>query len=351
MHQCLAPSPAPVVASRPSRLAVASCVEANSAVPLDDITAHLKPGRSTFPGFLFFRLRFGEPDASPPCPRVRNLLRCSRSRTRPVAVRLADRLLAESDGGCYSGGPGDPGVDPTGPAVPGISLQPGARSRTEDGSYPAVRPAVTRPDQDPAAARLRFLLEERHGTDTCNRLIAELQQPCVTFAAIAKRMGVTRERVRQWQMKLLPEAPRGHDRQRLCAVYRKKRLLLEEPLFRRFYQHARAYLAAGRIELIKSHQGYRTRSVRIDRCLLVLCRARRLPARASAEGTAIYALSTPPCGADFVYYQLTPEDYLLVPASEVPAERTTYLDRPGAPFRQYKNRFDAVSPTAQRETA
>ena len=51
------------------------------------------------------------------------------------------------------------------------------------------------------------LFEERHGPGAYERLLDDLRQPCVTFATIAKRLGVTRERVRQWQMELLPDAP------------------------------------------------------------------------------------------------------------------------------------------------
>ena len=216
----------------------------------------------------------------------------------------------------------------------------------------AWRAAVTPRDVSTAETRLRLLLAERHGAGTVEWLIAELQRPCVTFAAIAQRLGVTRERVRQWQMKLLPDAPRGHQRQRLCAQHRKKRILLEEPLFRRFYQHARGHLAAGRIELIKSHQGYRTRSIRIDHCVLVLARARLIRSRKSADTALSYTLAPARGAVDFgATYPLTADDYLLVPAAEVPAEGATYTDRPGTAFRKYKNTFDALLPAVRRETA
>jgi hypothetical protein len=164
-------------------------------------------------------------------------------------------------------------------------------------------------------------------------------------------MGVTRERVRQWQMKLLPDAPRGHERQRLCAVYRKKRRLLEEPLFRRFYQQARAHLTSGRIELIRAHDGYRTRSVRIDQRVIVLSKARMLPSRGVSDDSPAYLLAAVRGAVDYAYYRLTADDYLLVPASEVPVDGTTFVDRPGMPLRRYRNTFDALLPEARLQSA
>jgi hypothetical protein len=91
-----------------------------------------------------------------------------------------------------------------------------------------------------------------------------LEQPCVTFAEIATRFGVTRERVRQWHQQWLPEAPTGHTRQRLCARLRHRQALLSDPLVRSFFRHARATIAAGRIQPIRSHGGYRTRELLLD---------------------------------------------------------------------------------------
>jgi hypothetical protein len=94
-------------------------------------------------------------------------------------------------------------------------------------------------------ARWLAIFEERYGTGAYGRLIALFGQPCVTFASIADQFGVTRERVRQWHLVLMPGAPRGHERQRLCGLYQQKRRLLAEPLFRSFYQHARPHLEPG----------------------------------------------------------------------------------------------------------
>jgi hypothetical protein len=148
------------------------------------------------------------------------------------------------------------------------------------------------------------IFEDRYGTGAHERLLALFGRPCVTFAEIATRYGVTRERVRQWHLQLLPDAPRGHDRRRLCLVHNQKRLLLEDPLFRSFYQHARPHVEPGRIQLIPNSS--------------------RL--------------------VDFIYYRLTPADYLLLPTSVVPAERTTFFDTPTSEYWRFKNTFGAFHP-------
>ena len=60
------------------------------------------------------------------------------------------------------------------------------------------------------------LFDDRYGLGAQERLLSMLRQPCHTFARIAEEFGVTRECVRQWHRRLLPDAPTGHERQRLC---------------------------------------------------------------------------------------------------------------------------------------
>jgi hypothetical protein len=204
---------------------------------------------------------------------------------------------------------------------------------------------------DRVGRRWLAIFEDRYGAGAYERLIAELRQPCITFADIAKRLGVTRERVRQWQMLLLPDAPRGHERQRLCASQRRKRRLLADPLFQGFYRHARAYVEPHRIELIKTSDGFRMRSVRIDRRVVVL-----RDARDSAEGPATpnareYVLPGYRGAAEFLYYRLAPNDYLLLPTRELPVTGTTFTDRPDSRYQRYKNTFDALRVTVQQHTA
>lgn len=71
------------------------------------------------------------------------------------------------------------------------------------------------------------LFEDRYGVGSGQRLIAMLEQPCVTFARVAEEFGVTRECVRQWHQRWLPGAPSGHRRQQLCREHQNTLAALE----------------------------------------------------------------------------------------------------------------------------
>jgi hypothetical protein len=188
------------------------------------------------------------------------------------------------------------------------------------------------------------IFEDRYGTGSHERLMAMLGRPCVTFAEIAGRFGVSRERVRQWHRQLLPDAPRGHARQRLCVVYHQKRRLLEDSLFRSFYQHARPHVEPGRIALIPTREGFRRRAVRLDGATVVIRTARRQPRPEHSAETPAYVLTSSRSGADYVYYKLSTDEYLLVPARELPSERTTFLDTSSSKYQRFKNNFEAFNP-------
>jgi hypothetical protein len=193
----------------------------------------------------------------------------------------------------------------------------------------------------PAGGRWLAIFEDRYGTGSLERLLALFARPCVTFADIAARFGVTRERVRQWHLELLPDAPRGHGRRRLCLVHNQKRRLLEDPLFRSFYQHARPHFEPGRIQLIPTRDGFRRRAVRLDGLTVAIRSARRHARLTQGPGTVAYILTNSSRRVDFIYYRLTPADYLLLPRSAAPAERTTFLDTAGSRYQRFKNTFDA----------
>ena len=182
------------------------------------------------------------------------------------------------------------------------------------------------------------LFEDRYGAGSHQQLMALLGQPCVTFAEVANRFGVTRERVRQWHRRLMPDAPRGHQRQRLCRLHRQKRRLLEDPLFRSFYQHVRPHLPPGRIELLRSRDGFRTRTVRLDDRAVAIRRAGLSP---GGDGTAAYRLHRYRGPAEFIYYHLAAADYLFLPKSALPAEGALFFDVPASAYRPFKNTFAA----------
>ena len=189
-------------------------------------------------------------------------------------------------------------------------------------------------------ARWLALFEDRYGAGSHQRLLLLLGQPCVTFAQIASRYGVTRERVRQWHAQLMPDAPSGHRRQQLCRVQRHKRKLLEEPLFRTFYQHARPFLSPGRIQLVRARDGFRTRSVRLDDRTVAIGRA---GLAAAGQGVAVYRLQRFRGPADFVYYHLGGSNYLFLPAAVIPPEGGRFVDQPDSAYQGFKNTFAALS--------
>jgi hypothetical protein len=189
-------------------------------------------------------------------------------------------------------------------------------------------------------ARWLAIFEDRYGPDSYAQLLTSLDRPCVTYAQIAGQFGVTRERVRQWDLQLRPGAPRGHQRQRLCLVYNQKRRLLEDPLFRSFYRHARPHFPPGGIELIPTRDGFRRRLVRVSGWSIAIKNARR-QSPLDATHRAAYTLTNCSRPVDFVYYRLTPADYLLLPKTAVPAERTTFLDSPVSKYQRFKNTFGA----------
>jgi hypothetical protein len=183
------------------------------------------------------------------------------------------------------------------------------------------------------------LFEDRYGAGAEQRLIALLRQPCVTFAEIADQFGVTRECVRQWHQRLLPDAPTGHERQRLCRQYQRKRALFKDDLFAGFYRRFRAQVPSRRIGLIPARDGFRRRTVRLDRHVIALKRAR---ASAATRPSAAYRLVNGVGNVDFVYYELNERDYLFMPRPALGDGSALFVDADGATYHQFKNTFGAL---------
>jgi hypothetical protein len=205
----------------------------------------------------------------------------------------------------------------------------------------------------------RHIFEDRYGAGALARLIGLLEKPCVSFAAIATEFGVTRERVRQWHQELMPGAPLGHTRRRLCQDYQRKRRLLADALFRRFYVDVRRHLGEGRLTLIRSAEGYRRRRARVDGRIVALGDASAVTASDLVDRSAVArgALdrSAPDAAphdvpldmarlldrtvrvwrdADFVYLRLPADAFLFAPTQVLAADG----DR--AP---YVNSFEALN--------
>jgi hypothetical protein len=203
---------------------------------------------------------------------------------------------------------------------------------TSDTLASRPRPAALDP-------RSSGLFEDRYGRDAHTRLLGLLQQPCVTFAEIAHQFGVTRECVRQWHQRLLPDAPTGHERQRLCRQYQRKRELFKDELFAGFYRRLRAQMPSKRIGLIPARDGFRRRAVRLDDRVIALKRARL---QVADESAAAYRLVNGIGSADFVYYELNATDYLVLPREVLAAHSGTFVDVDGSTDRAYKNTFSAL---------
>jgi hypothetical protein len=173
--------------------------------------------------------------------------------------------------------------------------------------------------------RRQAIFEDRYGAGSHGRLLSMLAQPCASFATIAHEFGVTRERVRQWQLALLPGAPKGRERRRLCALYQRRRQLFEDALFRTFYRQAREHFGAGRVRPIRSDAGYLRRLIEIDGRIVAL--------RDAAGPLRRYRGR-----ADFVYFRLPDDEFLFVPAT---VHLAAPSDRHGDTSTSYRNTFNA----------
>jgi hypothetical protein len=189
---------------------------------------------------------------------------------------------------------------------------------------------------------------DRYGADAYRSLLASLEKPCVSYAETAAQFGVTRERVRQWHLLLMPDAPRGHQRRRLCRSYHHKRQLLVDPLFRAFVRAARPSFPSQSIGPIPARDGFRRRTVRLETQTVVLKQAAPAHQRQGSQlRVPAYALTSSRGPADFIFYQLSGDDYLFVPKTLIPLAGTTFLDTSVSKYQQFKNTFRAAASPQQ----
>ena len=118
----------------------------------------------------------------------------------------------------------------------------------------------------------------------------------------AATTGEARERVRQWHQLWLPGAPRGLERRRQCRHFKRRRVLLEEPLFNTFYRKIRPALSPGRLTLVPTRDGFRRRTAKVDGRLVLIKAARQL-FRRERPGVATYALTGYRGRADFLFFR------------------------------------------------
>lgn len=185
------------------------------------------------------------------------------------------------------------------------------------------------------------LFEDRYGAGAYDRLLLLLDEPCVSFAEIATRYGVTRERVRQWHLQLRPGAPRGHARQRLCLRKKQRRELLADPLFRSFYRAARTHFSPQQIAPVPSRTGFRLRLVRLDGHLVAI-RSARASKKLRADGSVVYELSPRARGVDFIFYRLRDTSFLFLPIDRAPKRAATFADNADSKYWPFRNRFHVI---------
>lgn len=194
---------------------------------------------------------------------------------------------------------------------------------------------------EPTAVEVRreALFEERYGPGSYKRLLALLQRPCVSFAQIADRFSVTRERVRQWHALLLPTAPSGRERRHQCSLFRQRQRLLSDGLFGAFIRHARERAPELRVEPVMSASGYRTRLARLGGRLVALRDASRTTTP-HADSTVSYRLVGYRGDAELVYFLLNADAFLIVPVTELSLYGALFVDDGASKYAQFKNRFE-----------
>ena len=199
-----------------------------------------------------------------------------------------------------------------------------------------------------AEIRRLAIFEDRYGAGSFERLLTWLQQPCVTFAEIAERLNVTRERVRQWHLLLMPGAPTGRERRRQCGQYQQKKRLLTDRVFGAFYRDVRQHLDGTRIEPIPSTAGYHTRVVRVDGRLVAIREASRSSRSRASSTSPLYRLPRYRGPAEFIYFRLGADGFLMMPTTVLPIHGTTFADDRAKRYQQFKNSFGALRTDARR---
>ena len=158
------------------------------------------------------------------------------------------------------------------------------------------------------------------------------------------KFGVTRERVQgNGTSNSCPTPPRGLTRVSGCASPIDRSAACSTiALFRTFFRHARPQVEAGRIALIRTREGFRRRTVRLDVWTVAIKNARRQATPDGDVGKPAYVLMNSQRRVDYIYYRLASDDYLLLPKTALPADRTTFLDTPASKYQRFRNTFAAV---------
>lgn len=157
-----------------------------------------------------------------------------------------------------------------------------------------------------------------------NRLLALLQEDCLNHTDIARRLGVSKERIRQLANQLINQT--GRERQQVCGFNKCEALISAIP----FVAEARSRgLEAGPYRMQK-----RLFVVNGYVCAIFLGRWRGYKKR-------YLSVHAPDCDADFAIYTVPGQSrFVIIPQAEWPTRRTAFSLEPLAKQPSYSGRHN-----------
>ncbi len=206
-------------------------------------------------------------------------------------------------------------------------------------------PPTNRSRRSDPAEDVPTLWDDRYGVGSFQRMLSLLERPCVSFARVASEFGVSRERVRQWQLQYRPGAPTGQQRRQLCREIKARRRMFSDEVFVAFHCKATAQLAEVRLGLLESATGFRARAVRLNRRVVALCDGRHLSSPSMGRAHDVWLLNAP--DAEFFFVLLDGDQFLFLPRQAAAVSlRGRGLEAHDALLVRYRGNFDGLGEDA-----
>jgi len=206
--------------------------------------------------------------------------------------------------------------------------------------------SANRPRRSDPADGVPTLWDDRYGVGSFQRMLSLLERPCVSFARVASEFGVSRERVRQWQLQYRPGAPTGQQRRQLCRELKARRRMFSDDVFAVFHRHVTAQVVDVRLGLLESAKGFRARAVRLNRRVVALCDGRQLSNPAMGRPQDVWLLNAP--DAEFFFVLLDGDQFLFLPRPVAVASlRGRGLESHDAFLLRYRDTFDGLDDEAR----
>ncbi len=192
--------------------------------------------------------------------------------------------------------------------------------------------------------------ESRNGS---NGLVTTLNRELNNLFSSYPRLGeygVTKEYVSRLYRTMHPEQPKKMDmktRRRirnstdglLSLLHR----LFDSDLFKAFYRCTTSHLSENDINFIAhsnfARDGFRNHIVKL-RDKRVLLRKASKWTEPKITFNDVYSLDTKVYDAEYVWYWLGNDNFLFIPASELPGRNTTYVESNNSKYSYFKNNFD-----------